>query len=370
MLFTVLIFIIVLGVLVFVHEFGHFITAKKMGMKVEEFGFGFPPRIWGKKGKDGVFYSINWIPLGGFVKIKGEDGENRDDPDSFASKKAWRRALVLVAGVAMNFLLCAFLLSLGFAIGLPQAVDQTALDQGLVKDYKVQVVSVLDDKPAQEAGIKVGDILLSVDGQEVKGVNKLLTYTSSKIGQTLDYKIQRDGEVLDKNIEVVDIGDGKAGVGIGLVETGVVSYPLPQAVWQGIKLTGFLTKEIVFAFGNVLKNLVIGKPVGVQVSGPVGIAVLTGQVARLGFIYVLQFTALLSLNLAIINFIPFPALDGGRLLFLLIEKIRRKPISQKIESIIHTVGFTVLMVLVLIITFQDVLRYSDAFTNIIAKIVQ
>ncbi len=370
MLFTVLIFVIVLGILVFVHEFGHFITAKKMGMKVEEFGFGFPPRIWGKKGKDGVFYSVNWIPLGGFVKIKGEDGENRKDPDSFASQKAWRRAIVLVAGVVMNFLLCAVLFTFGFAIGLPQAVDQTALEQGLVKDYKVQVVSVLDDKPAKEAGIKVGDVLLAVDGQEVKGVNKLLADTSSKIGQTVDYKIQRDGQILDKDIQVVDIGDGKAGIGIGLVETGIVAYPIHQAIWQGFKLTGLLTKEIVFAFGNILKNLIIGKPLGVQVSGPVGIAVLTGQVARLGFIYVLQFTALLSLNLAIINFIPFPALDGGRLLFLAIEKIRRKPVSQKIESIVHTIGFAVLMILVIIITFQDVIRYSDIFTNIIAKIVQ
>jgi len=367
---TVLIFIIVLGILVFVHELGHFVTAKKMGMKVEEFGFGFPPRAWSKKGKDGVVYSVNWIPLGGFVKIKGESGESRGDEDSFSHHKPWKRAIVLCAGVAMNFLLCAVLLSIGFAIGLPQAVDQAALEQGIVKDYKLQVVSVLDGKPAKEAGIKIGDVILSIDGQDILGVKNFLEYVSPRIGQTASYKIQRGEDIFIKEVEVVNIGEDRGGIGIGLVETGIISHPIHKAVWQGFKLTGYLTKEIVFAFGNILKNLVIGKPAGVQVAGPVGIAVLTGQVAQLGFIYILQFTALLSLNLAIINFMPFPALDGGRLLFLGIEKIRRKPVSQKIESIVHATGFAILMLLVIVITFQDVIRYSNVFANFIGKIIQ
>jgi len=370
MITTVLIFIIVLGLLVFVHELGHFLTAKKLGMKVEEFGFGFPPKIWSKKGKDGVDYSVNWIPLGGFVRIKGEDGQNRDDPDSFGSKKPWKRAIVLCAGVAMNFLLCAVLLSIGFMIGLPQAVDQQALEQGLVEDYKLQVIAVYDDYPAKEAGVELGDVLLAVDDQEIKGINNLLDYTSSKIGEKVQYKFERGKELVTQEIEIIDIGEGKGGVGIGLVETGIVSYPVHQAVWQGFKLTGWLTKEITFAFGNIIKNLVIGKPAGVQVSGPVGIAVLTGQVAKLGFIYILQFTALLSLNLAIINFIPFPALDGGRIVFLIIEKIRRKPVSQKIEGLIHTLGFSLLMLLIIIVTFQDIVRYSDFFTNFFANIMR
>lgn len=369
MLLTVLVFIIVLGILVLVHEAGHFVTAKKLGMKVEEFGIGFPPRIWSKKGKDGVTYSVNWVPLGGYVKIKGEDGENRDDPDSFASKKAWKRAIVLTAGVAMNFLLCAVLLSIGFGLGLPQAVDQESIDQGLVRDYKIMVVSVLDDHPAQAAEIELGDVLLAVDGQELQGVSSLNDYTADKIGQTVTYTISRGGEPLDKEIEIVKIESGQGGIGIGLVETGIISYPVHKAVWNGFKLTGYLTKEITLAFYNIFKNLIIGQPVGVQVSGPVGIAVLTGQVARLGFIYILQFTALLSLNLAIINFIPFPALDGGRLLFLGIEKIRRKPVSQKVEGIIHTLGFAILMLIIVIVTFQDVLRYVN-FTEIFGSFFQ
>jgi regulator of sigma E protease len=358
-LMTVAIFLIILGILVFVHEFGHFISARKLGMKVEEFGFGFPPKIWSKEGKDGVVYSVNWIPLGGFCKIKGEDGENRNEPDSFGGKKPWRRAIVLVAGVIMNFLLCAVLLSIGFMIGLPQAVDQQSLDQGLVRDYKIQVVNVMDDKPAKVADVQIGDVVLAVDGQSVKGVKNLVAYSTNKIGQKVIYQFSRGKEIMDKEIEVVDIGQGRGGIGIGLVETGIVSYPIHKAIWHGFKLTGYLTKEFILAFANIIKNLVIGKPVGVQVSGPVGIAVLTGQVTKLGFIYLLQFTALLSLNLAIINFIPFPALDGGRLLFLAIEKIRRKPVTQKIETAIHTIGFTILMILIIIVTFQDVMRYVD-----------
>jgi regulator of sigma E protease len=359
MFFTVAIFLIVLGILVFVHEAGHFLAAKKMGMAVEEFGLGFPPKMVSKKGKDGVVYSLNWIPLGGFCKIKGENGEDKNDPDSFVSKKPWRRAIVLCAGVLMNFLLCAVLLSVGYGVGLPQTVDQATLDKGLVKNYKVQVVSILDDKPAKTAGIELGDSLLAVDGQPVQGLKKLIDYTSTRIGQVVLYKIDRKGQIIEKEIPVVDIGEGRGGIGIGLVETGIVSYPIHKAIWHGFGLTIELTKEIVLAFVNIFKNLLIGKPVGVQVAGPIGIAALTGQVAKLGFIYLLQFTALLSLNLAIINILPFPALDGGRLLFLVIEKIRRKPVSQKIETIIHTIGFSLLMILIIIITFQDVLKYVD-----------
>lgn len=369
MLITVVIFIIVLGVIVLVHEFGHFVTAKKMGMGIEEAGIGYPPRMWAKKAKSGITYSVNWLPLGGFVRIKGEDGENKNDPDSFASKKPWQRAIVLVSGVFMNFMLCVILLSIGFAVGLPQAVDQKDLDKGLVKNYQVQVVSILEDKPAKAAGVELGDAIIAVDGQEVKGVNNLIDYTSGKIGQKLIYKIDRDGQILEKEIAVVDIGQGRGGVGIGLVETGIVSYPIHKAIWNGFKLTGYLTKEILWAFGGIIRNLVIGKPIGAQVSGPIGIAVLTGQVAKLGFIYVLQFMALLSLNLAIINFLPFPALDGGRLLFLAIEKIRRKPISQKVEGMVHMIGFSLLMILIIIVTFQDVLRYVD-FAGIFGGLFQ
>ncbi len=165
MITTVLIFLIVLGILVLVHELGHFCTAKLMGMKIYEFGIGFPPKIWSKKGKDGVIYSINSIPLGGFVNLRETESE-ASDPNSFINKKPWKRAVVILAGVAMNFLLCVVLLSFGFMFGLPQSVDQDALNSGIVKDYKIQVVTVLDDKPAKTAGVEIGDVLLAVDDQK------------------------------------------------------------------------------------------------------------------------------------------------------------------------------------------------------------
>jgi len=350
MLVTVAIFLIILGILVFVHEFGHFICARKLGMKVEEFGFGFPPKIWSKTGKDGVVYSINTIPLGGFCKIKGEDGENRNEPDSFASKKPWRRAIVLTAGVAMNFLLCAFLLSIGFLIGLPTQVDSEMVEQGIVQNYKMQVVGVLEGLPAQKAGLETGDMIVSVNGNKFSSIKNLNDYTKDKLGQTLSYEINRKGEIITKDLEIVQIDGGKTGIGVSISETGIVRYPVHLAVYEGFKLTGKLTKLYVVAFYDIIKNLIVGKPMGVQVSGPV---------AKLGFMYLLQLVALLSLNLAIINILPFPALDGGRLLFLAIEKIRRKPVSQKVESTIHTIGFALLMILIIVVTFQDVLRYVD-----------
>ncbi len=368
MLTTVLIFLIVLGVLVLAHELGHFLTAKKMGMKIYEFGIGFPPRIWSKKGKDDVVYSINAIPLGGFVNLRETDEEAKD-PNSFIHKKPWQRALVISAGVAMNYLLCIILLSLGFMFGLPQSVDQEALANGKVSEHKIQVVTVLDDKPAKAAGIEIGDELVAVDGEKISSVKNLIAYANTKIGQKVKLTYIHDKEEVEKEVDIVELETGKGGIGVGLVETGIVSYPPHLAVWHGIKLTVALTKEFIFAFANILKNLVIGQPIGVQVAGPVGIAVLTGQVAKLGLIYLLQFTALLSLNLAIINFLPFPAFDGGHLVFIIIEKIRRKPVNKKIEGIIHTIGFSLLMILIIVITFQDILRYSHYFSNFFSNLI-
>jgi regulator of sigma E protease len=368
MITTVLIFLIVLGILVLVHELGHFYAAKLMGMKIYEFGIGFPPKIWSKKGKDGIIYSINAIPLGGFVNLRETDTET-GEANSFVNKKPWQRAIVISAGVAMNFVLCMFLLSVGFMFGLPQSVDQDVLNSGMVKDYKIQIVTVLDNMPAKAAGIEIGDVLVSVDGQKITSVKELVQYASDKIGEKASLTVIHDKEEVTKEVQFADIGQGKGGIGVGLVETGIVSYPVHLAIWHGIKLTIDLTGEFVMAFANIIKNLVIGQPIGVQVSGPVGIAVLTGQVAKLGLIYLLQFTALLSLNLAIINAIPFPAFDGGHLLFILIEKIRRKPVDKKIEGIIHTIGFSLLMLLIIVITFQDILRYSSSFSNFFSNLI-
>lgn len=368
MFLTIIVFILILGLLVFVHELGHFVAARKNGVKVEEFGFGFPPRIFGVK-RGETIYSLNWIPLGGFVKIKGEDGENREDEDSFSHKKIWRRAIILAAGVFMNFVLAAVLLSVGFMIGLPQVING---ENGYAKisDAKVQVVQILENTPAADAGLHPGDAILEIDGQKLEDVEVMQTYLAGKIDMPVRFILERDGQKIEKEISPTFlIETGRGGIGVGLIKTGIVSYPWYLSLWKGAESAVLFTGEVAIAFYELIKNLIVTQKVSVDLSGPVGIAVLTGQVARMGIIYLLQFTALLSINLAVINFLPFPALDGGRILFLIIEKIRRKPVSQKIENLVHNIGFSLLMLLILLVTYRDVIKFSDKFVSLWDKII-
>lgn len=371
---TILIFLVVLSVLVFAHEWGHFFVARKLGVKAEEFGFGFPPRmagiykdqngkwkiVWGrKKVKDArdTVYSVNWIPLGGFVKIKGEDGENEDDQDSFAGKKAWKRASILSAGVSMNLVLAAALLSVGLMIGLPQSATGDFDAGARVSEQKVTILQVLPDTPAKEAGIKMGDVVLGINDQKFSSSEEVNEFIKDKQGQELNYEIKRGDEVLSKKITPEIIAESeKVGVGIAIANTAVVKYPWYTAIWKGVKETVILTGAIIVALFGLLKDLVMGQSVGAEVGGPVRIAALTGQFADLGFAYLLQFTALLSINLAIINFLPIPALDGGRVLFLIIEKIKGSPVKREVEALIHNLSFLLLIILILIITFNDIIN--------------
>lgn len=372
---TFIIFLLVLSLLVFVHELGHFLTAKKLGVKPEEFGFGFPPRlvgfyknrlghkkiVWGSKEVDdsaGTIYSLNWIPLGGFVKIKGENGDNNDD-DSFINKPVWKRTIILSSGVLMNIILAMVLLSIGFMIGLPQSVDSSN-NNDKISNKQIQIIQIINESPANKANLKVGDIISSVDNIKFNNYSELQSYVDKNKGKELEYKIKRGNEEVTKIIVPELIKDtGKGGIGVAISEIGIVKYSFFKAVWEGIKATIFLTWAILVAFYELFMNIFSGKGVGADVAGPVGIAVITGQVARLGIIYLLQFTALLSINLAIVNFIPFPALDGGRVLFLIIEKIKGKPVRREVEAIMHNIGFILLLLLVVIITFKDVLKYVN-----------
>ena len=386
-MFTVIVFILILSVLVFVHEMGHFVVARRAGVKVFEFGLGFPPRAfsfykdkegkWRKflKGQDiaevpGTLYSLNWIPLGGFVKIKGENGEEAEDKDSFGNKKIWKRISILSAGVIMNVILTAVLLSIGFMIGLPQIIDKENTKTLTVESAQIQIYSVEKDTPAHDAKIQAGDVIVSIQEQEFVDIEKLSDFINEKEGEEITLKIKRGDEEIEKKItpqksEEID----RAVIGVGLMKTGLVSYPWYQAIYKGVSTTIELTGFIVSAFYNIIKDLIIGVEVETDIAGPIGIAVLTGQVVKLGFIYVLQFTALLSLNLAIINFLPIPALDGGRVIFLIFEKLRGKPISARIENIIHNTGFALLMFLVLVVTFYDVSKVKDSFIALWGKII-
>jgi len=376
---TTLIFILVLSVLVFAHELGHFWTARKLGVKAEEFGFGFPPRAFGFyrdiKGKWRHFggnrsledlpaeqapadtvYSLNWLPIGGFVRIKGENGEGKQDHDSFAAKSLWRRALILSAGVMMNVILAAMLLSLGYMIGLPQSIDDVRPSAHITK-AEVIVMETLADSPAQKAGLQAGDVIVSVNGETVNSSEGLQALVGVNNGQATNFVVKSQAE--EKNLQItpeIISSTGKPGIGVSIYASGTVRYPFFIAIWEGIRATGLMFWVIIMAFAVLIRDLFLGAGVGGQVAGPVGIATLTGQVAHLGFAYLLQFMALLSLNLALINILPFPALDGGRLLFLLIEKFKGKPVRQSVEALIHTIGFWLLILLIIVVTYKDIVR--------------
>ncbi len=367
MIGTIIIFLAILSLLVFVHELGHFVSAKKAGVRVEEFGFGFPPRAFGVKRGDTI-YSVNWIPLGGFVKIKGETGERRSDKDSFAYKPRWQRAIILGAGVIMNVLLAWFLLTVGYVIGLPQVVEDLS-PYARVSEARIQVISVLKDSPADKAGFKSGDTVVAVDGVPVTEVEKVRNVTELKKGIEVAVTVKRDGETVEKAVTPDLIAEtGRAGVGVALVKTGIVSYPLWLAPVEGLHATWVFSRDIVMAFYGLFRDLFVRKEVSVEFSGPVGIAVMTAEVAKLGFRYLLQFTALLSLNLAMINILPFPALDGGRIFFLIAEAVRGRAVNRKIEIVTHNIGFILLMMLVLVVTYRDVVRFGDRIWSAVTSL--
>lgn len=373
---TVIIFILVLGVLVFVHELGHYIIAIRNGIKADEFGFGFPPRIFGavKDGKtrkyrfvwggkdiksQNTIFSFNWIPLGGFVKIKGEDGDNKDK-DSFAVKSAWTRVKVLGAGVTMNFVLAWFLLVIVFNQGAPQAID----DDTKVKGAQVQISQVAKGSPAEVSGISIGDTVervCSADNacENINKVKKLQTFISAKIGQEVTFFIDRGNEKLTlKSIPRKDPPEGEGALGVQLTRTALMSYSWYEAIGKGLVAVFDLTWLILSTLVGLLIKLFSGAKPSVDVAGPIGIAFMTKQVVALGWVYLLQFTSILSINLAIINAFPFPALDGGRILFVIIEKIKGSPVSQKFEQIMHTAGFSLLILLMIVVTFHDFIQFQ------------
>jgi regulator of sigma E protease len=369
-LLTILAFIVILGLLVFVHELGHFVVAKKSGMKVEEFGFGFPPKIFGiKKGE--TTYSINLIPLGGFVKIVGEDGSDALDPQSFGNKPAWKRFLVLIAGVTMNVILAWILISIGMAVGLPTALSQSdSLPKSArLRDVAVGILEVQPGTPADQAGLKLGDLIVKIDNQNIATIQQAQDATKQDAGKAAVYTIKRGQQTLQKTITPranPPAGEGPLGIALGSV--GFVSYPWYEAPIRGFTATVNVIVLTVTTFAGIIWQFVQGHHVGAALSGPVGIAVLTRDVTQLGFIYLLQFTAILSINLAIINAIPFPALDGGRILFLVIEKLRGRKMDVRAESWANTIGFMLLILLMIAVTVKDVSHYSQGFKHLFQKI--
>ena len=406
---TVLLFILILGLLVVAHEFGHFITARKSGMKVFEFGFGFPPRVAGfykdpetkkivwilgngkKKGQKeeqkstlantvggeereeeypSTLWSLNLLPLGGFVKIKGENGEDGKDNDSFGFQKAWKKIVVLAAGVVMNVILAIVILSIGFMIGLPTDLSEGIDSQAIVVEQpSVIVQQVEDNSPAKIAGIEFGDKILRIGsadmtwfenenlvGEEINS-QKLIEYVNTHSSEEMSLVIKRSEEnvVIKMTPEMIKNADSPK-LGIALADAGVIRYPWYLAIYKGFIATFIVLINIFVGFYFLLKNLILGHGLVFDIAGPVGIASLVGQSAKLGFNYLLNITAMLSLSLAAINILPIPALDGGRIVFVILEKILKKPVPMKYEQIAHTIGFLLLMTLIVVVTWRDVAK--------------
>jgi regulator of sigma E protease len=445
---TVLLFLLLLTVLVFVHELGHFITARLMGMRVLEFGFGFPPRLvsirrpatyevvdgeltlsreaesvtfragervrvsgsrseaitlstpngsirlgpgdryaakgsavfrpsWarGKSDADfrvsesdlgianegmfplqpGVEYSINWIPFGGFVRILGEDGtaklpDGRLAPDSFAAKPIPARMLVLVAGVAMNVLLAIVVYTMIFSTGEPTF------------NGKVKWGHVEPGSPAALAGMQDGDIIAKIDGKSFTEPQQMRDYIYQSAGREISLTIERGGRTFETKATPranPPADQGPLGLRDAQPVNELVPYPLPQAFSRATERTGVVLTEIVRAFSSAIAGLITGTGGGEQVSGPVGILNLTGQVSQLGSAYVLELLALLSLNLAVLNIVPFPGLDGGRLLFVVVEAVRGgRRMDPRTEAAIHALGFVFLLFLVGVVSFFDIRRLA------------
>jgi regulator of sigma E protease len=363
---SIIIFVIILLVLVLVHEFGHFFVAKRFGIRVDEFGFGFPPKLFGKKFGE-TEYTLNLLPLGGFVRIYGEspDEENMNGPDaarSFVNKAKWKQALVLFAGIFSNFLLAWFLLSICFISGLPTSVD-SAIAGSQLSNVHVVVISVVPKSPAEKAGLKTGDKIINItsgkNSTNYISTETVQSFVVDSVGKEIDIGYTRGQNTqisIAKVVPVENVTDNKFEIGIAMDTIGTAKLPFFSAIWQGLRLDWSIAKETLSGLYTLIIQGLRGKGSLDSVTGPVGMVGIVGDAYSFGFVYLLSFVALISINLAVINLFPFPALDGGRLFFLLIEKIKGSPINPKVANTVNTVGFCLLILLMIVITYHDVIK--------------
>ncbi len=370
---SVLIFLLILSVLVLLHELGHFILARAFGVKADEFGFGFPPRAvgfvkvnakWKRVGRTdrtryaNTVWSLNWLPLGGFVRLKGEAVEDDHDTDSLLAKKGWQKFAILAAGVTMNWLLAAVIFTVGFSVGVPAVVEGLP-PTAIITNKRVQIMEVVPGSAASKAGLQPGDEIVSVKNQRAADatVARDLLQQYSTDDQELILEIKRAGKmqaILTKPEFLTELN--RVGLGVALADTGTVRFPVWLAIGEGLTLTAKYTWMVVSGFFGLIGGLFMGKP-SAELAGPIGIAAMTGGIVEQGTWAVAQFAAILSLNLAVINFLPIPALDGGRATFVMVEALRGKKNDARTEAIIHQIGFITLLIIVLLVTLQDIRRF-------------
>ena len=354
--------VLALSLLIIFHELGHFLMAKKFGVKVEEFGIGFGPRIFSRKIGETTF-SLNAIFLGGFVKMCGEE-ERVKGSGSFSEKPIWQRTLIILAGCAANWIIAMVLLGIIFGMGVRMPV---ADDEYNVIDPRVQIMAVASESPAYNVGLKFGDIIkkLSVKNEKlaVTKVIEVQELTEKYKGEEVILTILRGKEVLEKSLILrVSPPEGEGAMGVSLTRTAIKSYPWHEAIWRGVVETGEMTVMIVWAFGQLIESGITGEPLppvleDAELMGPIGIFGFMGDMFEMGIVYFLKIVAIISVHLAIINLLPIPALDGGRFVFLMIEGVRGRPLPEKIEHGLIAISFFLLIGLMIFVTiFIDIPR--------------
>ena len=357
---TIILFLIILAILVFVHELGHFVSAKLFGIRVDEFAIGFPPKIIGwKRGE--TQYNLNLIPLGGYVKIFGEDPDEEsvkglDSARSFANAKKWKQIIVLLSGIIMNIIFAWLLISISFNFGLLTSIEDQYKTEA--QNVSVMIFSVAKDSPSQKAGLKEEDDILKIESGSSKiifpGVFDIQKVVASSSGNIkIEYK---RGNATGTVNMIAATGTTKSiGIAMGLV--GTVKFGFFRSFYEGAKLTYIETINIGSGLYNFIKEAFHGENnLLSQVSGPVGIAGMVGEASSLGLSFLLGFIAMISINLAVLNLVPFPALDGGRVLFVLIEIAIRRRIKPAIANWCNMIGFGLLIALMLFVTYKDILR--------------
>src|SRR3989344_291020 len=373
MIFTILIFIVTLLILVVIHELGHFLVAKKFNIKVEKFGFGIPPRAWGKKVGE-TLVSINWLPFGGFVRLLGEDEVDQkalQNPRSFAAQTVGKRMAVVIAGVLMNLFLAWLLFYIvlgfqGFKLQLPLIVEHQFLGVSQVNETAVIVQGVTAGSPAEAAGLQSGEKIKKVNGDSIKTSSDLIEKTKLSVGREIkltisDLKDERVREVSVTPRENPPEGEGPLGVSLAQFQIANLQYQTPEQK----ALAGPVHSINIIAYSSKIIGLLVGEsfktgklePVSQTVAGPVGITNVVNSIlteSKDPLLPYLDFVAALSLNLAVFNVLPIPALDGGRLFFLMFEAVTRRKVKAEVEKWIHTIGMVLLLSLMLLITFSDI----------------
>jgi len=344
-----IIFVVALSILVLVHELGHFLAAKITGVKVEEFGLGLPPKIFSKKWK-GTVWSLNWLPIGGFCKLYGEDSGGKGS-EAFNQKNPWQKALIVLGGVMMNLLLAIAIFTAVYSIaGVPVETD------------KVAIIGVAKGSPAEMAGLKEKDIVLKVNDLEIKKGSELTEEVGKYKGETVKLRITNYELQIEKDIEVQvreNPPEGEGSMGIAISNTimqKIKWYEFYKGIGAGFKEAYYWGEIIASGVGKMVGGILRGQ-MPKDVAGPVGMFQATSSIKQnQGILAVIHFFGIVSVNLAIVNVLPFPALDGGRIIFVIYEMIFRKKANQKFEALVNNIGMAILLTLIVTITVGDVIR--------------